>query len=107
LAYSLERNVRPTVKYLVDEFFPACDVFDAVQLVTYSLKGRIVPRVRILRRKGMMSEQSLHKPSYVVCMRDDQFQRLTGVTPEEYAVEVTRAKDDDAKDGMTETAGAR
>ena len=88
----------------VDE---ACDVFDAVQLVTYSLKGRIVPRVRILRRKGMMSEQSLHKPSYVVCMRDDQFQRLTGVTPEEYAVEVTRAKDDDAKDGMTETAGAR
>ena len=107
LAYSLERNVRPTVKYLVDEFFPACDVFDAVQLVTYSLKGRIVPRVRILRRKGMMSEQSLHKPSYVVCMRDDQFQRLTGVTPEEYAVEVTRAKDEDAKDGMTETAGAR
>ena len=107
LAYSLERNVRPTVKYLVDEFFPACDVFDAVQLVTYSLKGRIVPRVRILRRKGMMSEQSLHKPSYVVCMRDDQFQRLTGVTPDEYAVEVTRAKDEDAKDGMTETAGAR
>ena len=107
LAYSLERKLRPTVRYLVDEFFPACDVYDAVQLVNYSLKGRIIPRVRILRRKGMMSEQALHKPSYVVCMRDDQFQKLAGVTPEEYAVEVARAKDGETKDVTSETAGAR
>lgn len=55
----------------------------------------------------MMSEQALHKPSYVVCMRDDQFQKLTGVTPEEYAVEVARAKDGETEDVTSETAGAR
>ena len=57
----------------VDEFFPACDVRcgSARQLQP---QGRIIPGFDTKGREHDV-EQALHKPSYVVCMRDDQFQK--------------------------------
>ena len=48
-----------------------------------------------------------HKKGGKDAAKADQFQKLAGVAPEEYALEVARAKDGETKDVTSEPAGAR
>ena len=103
LAYSVERKLRPTVEYLTAEFFPRCDVKTAVSLSSYSLRSRIVPRVRVLRKRGLMAAAvsgegaeggANFSPAYVVCMRDDKFRQLAGIDADAYREEVRAAEEE-------------
>jgi mTERF domain-containing protein len=102
LAYSVDNKLRPTVAYLTHEFFPACDAYAAVMLVSYSLKGRIVPRVRTLRKKGLMArgvgagggDARPCTATYAMTRTDAAFCALAGIDAETYEREVKDAAED-------------
>ena len=83
--------------------FPRCDVKTAVSLSSYSLRSRIVPRVRVLRKRGLMAAAvsgegaeggANFSPAYVVCMRDDKFRQLAGIDADAYREEVRAAEEE-------------
>ena len=97
LAYSLDKKIRPTVAYLVHEFFPRCDAREAVTLCNYSLKNRIVPRVRVMRRQKLMAqagETPALSPAYVLSRTDADFVDLVGCRRDAYDAEVREAARD-------------
>lgn len=97
LAYSIDTKLRPTVAYLTHSFFPTCDAYDAAMLTTYSLRGRIVPRVRALRSKGLMAtafKDPAFKVTYVMCASDARFCAMAEMEREKYDELVRQAKED-------------
>ena len=97
LAYSIDNKLRPTVAYLTHSFFPTCDAYDAAMLCTYSLRGRIAPRVRALQRAGLMATASsdpAFAPTYVMCASDARFCEMAGIERERYDAFVRQAKAD-------------
>ena len=97
LAYSIDQKLRPTVAYLTHSFFPTCDAYDAAMCTTYSLKARIVPRVRALKSKGLMAtafKDPAFKVTYVMCASDARFCAMAEMEREKYDELVKQAKED-------------
>ena len=97
LAYSIDNKLRPTVAYLTHSFFPTCDAYDAAMLCTYSLRGRIAPRTRALREKGLMATASADPafaPTTAMCASDARFCEMVGMERERYDALVREAKGD-------------
>jgi hypothetical protein len=97
LAYSIDQKLRPTVAYLTHNFFPTCDAYDAAMCTTYSLKARIVPRVRALKSKGLMAtafKDPAFKVTYVMCASDARFCAMAEMEREKYDELVKQAKED-------------
>jgi len=97
LAYSIDNKLRPTVAYLTHSFFPTCDAYDAAMLCTYSLRGRIAPRARALREKGLMATASADPafaPTTAMCASDARFCEMVGMERERYDALVREAKGD-------------
>ena len=64
---------------------------------TYSLKGRIVPRVRALKSKGLMAtafKDPAFKVTYVMCASDARFCAMAEMEREKYDELVKQAKED-------------
>ena len=97
LAYSIDKRVRPTVAYLTHEFFPSCDAYQAVLLTTYSLRGRIVPRTRALRKRGLMATTASGAKfavTYTMVCNNQKFCEMVGIELEAYLEMVEGAKVD-------------
>ena len=97
LAYSIDNKLRPTVAYLTHSFFPTCDAYDAAMLCTYSLRGRIAPRVRALQRAGLMATAAsdpAFAPNTVMCASDARFCEMAQIERESYDELVQQAKGD-------------
>jgi hypothetical protein len=64
---------------------------------TYSLKARIVPRVRALKSKGLMAtafKDPAFKVTYVMCASDARFCAMAEMEREKYDELVKQAKED-------------
>ena len=84
LSYSIERKLRPTLRFLV-EHFPDTNAAKLVTLATYSLAGRLMPRVRLLQRHGQAGRLAA---STIGQFTNEKFCKKVGVTLEEYDAEV-------------------
>jgi uncharacterized membrane protein YgcG len=84
LGYSIEDNLRPTLRFL-SENFPDTNAAKLVCLAGYSLAYRLVPRVRLLERHGKAGRFAA---STMAQWTPAEFCQKVGITEEEYAAEV-------------------
>jgi hypothetical protein len=84
LGYSIERKLRPTLRFLT-EHFPDTNAANLVLLSGYSLAGRLVPRVRLLQWHGQVGRFAA---SYIGTLTNDKFCEKVGIMKEEYDAEV-------------------
>jgi len=88
IGLSIEHNLRPTLRFLVKSF-PDTDVAKVTPLALYSLAGRLMPRVRLLRKHAY--EQKF-TASTMAAVTSATFCKKVGITMEEYNAEVGRCR---------------
>jgi mTERF domain-containing protein len=85
LSLSIERKLRPTLRFAL-EHFPDANAADIIpNIATHSLAGRLVPRMRLLRKHG---EAGRFAASTMAKLTPAEFCARVGVTEEEYDAEV-------------------
>ena len=93
LRKSVELNLRPTLRFLLDNF-PDISGSQAMLLASYSLSGRLVPRVRLLQRHG----QAGHFAASTMAVRKPAtFCAMVGIKIEEYDAEVAACEKEHAE----------
>ena len=89
LGYSVEGNIKPTLAFIISHF-PDSTISNAISLIAFSLIGRMMPRVNILKRHGMMGKWSV---GTVMTRTNIKFCETVGIDEDEYDHEVVACKE--------------
>jgi mTERF domain-containing protein len=102
LGYSIKHKLRPTLRFL-SEHFPDTNAAKLVSLANYSLAGRLVPRVRLLRKHGQAGRFAARSMATFISAT---FCEKVGITMEEYDDEVVACVRENAEKHLgLETGG--
>jgi len=84
LRLSIDRNLRPTLRFVEDNF-PDTSLAVTMSLTGYSLAGRLMPRVRLLHKHDQAGRFAA---STIARCTNETFCEKVGITIEEYDAEV-------------------
>ena len=101
LNYNIESKLRPTLRFL-SERFPDTNAAKLVCLASYSLAGRLVPRVQLMRKHGKAGRFAT---SSMATYTPAKFCEKVGITEEEYDAEVAACVGEHAEKLLSHEGG--
>jgi len=102
LGMSIENKLRPTLRF-AEEHFPDSDSANLASLATYSLAGRLEPRVQLLRRHGQAGRFAA---STIGRLTNETFCEKVGIAIEDYDAEVAACVKEHAANTRAPKPGA-